>query len=1325
MVPSNVKKTALKTTQPADESSEDESDSEEEPAVKKAATTLPSQASAASAGAKQTPMVPSNVKKTALKTTQPADESSEDESDSEEEPAVKKPGTVLQASQSKTPVVEAKQTLEVAKSKSPSKAPQPASESSEESDSDGEPVAKKPAAVHLSQPKTPSGGAKQASVLAKTQSPAKTTPQADESSEVSDSNEESAAKKPTTAVQLSQIKTPSGGAKQTTLKATLKTPLKTAQLDSESSDESDTDEETAAKKPGTALQSTQPKSPSGDPKQTAVIAKSKTSQPNSESSEEESDSDEEAAAKVPDSDADSESSESSDTERKQRSKSTAPVKVPETTPAVVGKMVTKPAAADASDSSDSDDEEKAQPKPSAVSRGVKGKQTVSTALKSDESAEESESESDEEPVKPAEVKTLETQKAKLSASQPKTTAQPATPAAIVSKGKSLVTSKVTTVSQAMADSSESTESSDNEDLPPAQVPSISVKATPPAAKFTVQPAAVAKHKAGGPTKSVPGTKLAAVNQGTPDSSESSDSEEEQPGAQKLELSVEAKQKKKPISAPLLTSTPYESTVSKGKGAVPASTHPVAKETEISDSSDNESDEEETTQVVTPTPSFVKSKSVRITDKLAKTSTSSNVAKEKSTTPFKVPPTLKKDPAESSSESSDSESSEETAVKVNTPVPTAVKAAQPKVSGKLKTPNVTSPVPGKTNVSSQRKPKQVDTDSSSESSDSEEEPVVKNAVQKVTAPGPTAIKMKQENQSDKVVKTPLAPKPLPGKSTGTSVAKTPLRADEEGSSESSDREEDTAEKPTAAQPNVGKTTTQSSAVLQKKQESSSEESDSAEEEPVKKPPAATPKPAEKPSVRKTTTQSPSVLQKKQESSSEESDSDEEEPVKKPPAATPKPAAQPSVGKTTTQSPAVLQKKQVSSSEESDSDEEEPVKKLTAATPKPAAQPSVRKTTTQSPAVLQKKQESSSEESDSEGEPVIKLTSSFGKTQKKPEPAASLTKLKSPSPAKSTVVTKPNDSSDTASSDSEEDRPVQDKGATGNLASSQKSVGRSVSKMSSTDVKKIKPAVPSTPSGGSKPKDSQPLKVFSPVITTPKKRKRASKTTNILDSVAGKSKKKEAKKVQPDTIPVLPMALSEQSPSAVALLESEEETVLALLEGRSPKKAKKNKISKKAAETAVFDFATPLVQNNDVPKKSPLPQPFLSSTWVPESPTSGDDKSVQPTTEPPSLSDKKLKSSKKRKISQDLEKQNKKTAKKVKKDKKEKKVRKVIVEEANVTAKPKSDKKKSEKDRSNKKTKTKEKKENKEGKKKTESMAAAVVESADSGISLSKPKKKRKT
>lgn len=54
----------------------------------------------------------------------------------------------------------------------------------------------------------------------------------------------------------------------------------------------------------------------------------------------------------------------------------------------------------------------------------------------------------------------------------------------------------------------------------------------------------------------------------------------------------------------------------------------------------------------------------------------------------------------------------------------MKAAQPKVSEKLKTPNVTNPVPGKPNASSQQKPKQVDTDSSSESSDSEAEPVVK-------------------------------------------------------------------------------------------------------------------------------------------------------------------------------------------------------------------------------------------------------------------------------------------------------------------------------------------------------------------------------------------------------------------------------------------------------------------------------------------------------------------------------------------------------------------------------------------------------------------------
>ncbi|CAI9611345.1 unnamed protein product [Staurois parvus] len=505
--------------------SETESDSSDSEEKQKTPSAVTSQRTAASP---MTPVVASKAG-TPSKTEQPSEETSEEESsDSDEEPATKTPATVSSTPQPKTLSLGIKQ-IPVVAAKTPLKSSQPADKSSEEesSDSDEEPSVKKPATVlPLSQQKTPLGRAKQAPVLAKIQSPVKTARQADESSEEeSDSDEESAAKKPT-AVQSSQPKTPSGEAKQTTLKATLKTPLKIAQSVSESSEEeSDSDEETVAKKSATALQSTQQKSPGGGPKQTAVLAKSKISQPNRESSSEESDSDEEAAAKtsssvqvkmstpssaltvkrplsiqVPDSDADSESSESSDTEHKQRSKSTAPVKVTEGTPTVVGKLVTKPAAADASDSSDSDDEEKAQPKPSAVSSGVKGKQTVSTSLKPDDRSEESESESDKEPVKLAEVKTLEKQKAKRSASQPKTTAQPVRPAAIFSKGKSLVTSKVTTVPQALAESSESTESSDNEDLSPAQVTRTSVMVAPPAAKSTAQPAAVAKHKAGGPTK---------------------------------------------------------------------------------------------------------------------------------------------------------------------------------------------------------------------------------------------------------------------------------------------------------------------------------------------------------------------------------------------------------------------------------------------------------------------------------------------------------------------------------------------------------------------------------------------------------------------------------------------------------------------------------------------------------------------------------------------------------------------------------------------------------------------------------------------------------
>ncbi|KAM5171337.1 treacle protein [Mantella aurantiaca] len=1126
-------KSPLKLAQVADESSEEESsDSDEKPPVKlgqKPSTPLhPSHPDITSKGTKQT------TSKTLLKIPQPTNESSEEESDSDNEPTAKKPAAVLQSPQSKTLVVAAKQTSVMIKSKSLLKTSEPASESSEEdSDSGEEPAATNPATVlHLSQPNTPSGGVKQAPALAKSKNSVKTTRPADESSEEeSESEDEPATKNPATVQHLSQPNTPSGGVKQAPILAKSKNPVKTTRpADESSEEESESEDEPATKTLDKALQSTQPKTFSRGAKQKPVMTKTpiKIPQPGSESSEEESESDEEptaktipaapfkmsasdpsvltvkpsAAIRASDSDADSESSESSDMEHKKGFKSNtqttraASVKAPEGKPAIPGKLVTelKPTA---SDSSDSDKEEKTKAKPATVLSRAMVKSTVSTALQQDESSEESESSSDEEPLKLAEVKTVETQKAKPSASFPKTTAQPVTPAVTVLKEQRPVAGKPTAVSQAMMDSSESSESSDDADLPLAQV-------------------------------------------------------------------------------------------------------------------------------VTPTPSFGKSKSGKMTGKLAKPSIPSNAATAKSTNQVNFTPALKKVPTESTSETSDSDSSEETAVKVNTPI-TAVKTAKANVSEKLKTPNVTSPVPGKT-ASSLQKAKQTHPESSSESSDSEEEPSVK----KVASPAPIAVKGRQGSQTDKLVKTPLAPKPLPSKPNGN----------DESSTEATDSEEDTAGKvaikefPKAVEQSV-KTSMPSTEV--KGRASSLSRS---------------------PAVRKPATNVTS-------SSSSESD---DEPAKKPTLSTAKPASQPSVGKTITPITAVLLKKQESSSEESDSDEEETVQKL---------------------------------------------TSSLGKTQKKPEPAAKLTKVKSPSPAKSLVVTKADDSSDTASSDSEE-VPVKDKGAaTGSLSYSQKSI-RSVSKLSSTDVKNNKSAVPPTPSGGSKQEDSQP-----PTIATPKKRKRASETARISDE-----KKKEAKiKGQPNTIATLPaVAPPGTLASTGALLESEEETVLALLEGRSPKKTKKNKVSKKVSKTAVVNVVTPSVQNNNAPEKSPLPQPLLSSAWTPESPTSGD-KSSLPTTEVLPLSDKKAK---KRKNSQnELEKLKQKSVKKAKKEKKEKKIQKGIVEGANVSQKPKPDKKKSEKDRSKKKTKTKEGKKHKEGKQKAETTTAAVVESTDSGIGLSKPKKKRKS
>ncbi|XP_018410449.1 PREDICTED: treacle protein [Nanorana parkeri] len=830
-------KTPVKTPKPDTESSEEDSESDEELASKKPATALLStQPTTPSRGSKQLAVMAKS--KTPVKAPQPQIESSEEDSESDKEPASKKPATALPSTPTpKTSSGGSKQTAVMAKSKSPVKAPQPDSESSEEdSESDEEPASKKPATALPSTPtpKTSSGGSKQTAVMAKSKSPVKAPqPDSESSEEDSESDEEPASKKPAAAFPLAQPKTPSGGSKQTAAMAKSNTPVKTPQPDTESSEEdSESDEEPASKKPATALPSTQtPKTSSGGSKQTAAMSKSpvKAPQPDSESSEKDSESDEEPASKKP--------------------------------------ATALPSAQQKNSSGGS----------KLTAAMAKSKKPVKIETPDSESSEE-DFESDEEPSSMIQmlIQRAVNLLIKSRCSYLKTTSIDLTCIFYTpKKAESGITGSVK-LSGCLA---------------LLIITSALLKATPPpAAKFTVYPAVVAKQKAGGPTKPVPSTKLAAANQETSDSSESSDGQEEHTGAQKPELRIEAKQKKKPISAPLLTSTPYGTTSSKEISAVPA---PVMK-------------------------------------KLA-------------------------------AESSDTESDEEKTMPVNTSIPTAVKTVQPKVSAKMKTPSVRSPVPGKTNTSSLQKQKQPDPKSSSDSSDSEEE----SAVMKVATPA--TVKVKQGHQTGKVVKTPLSPNPLPGKTNCTSMAKTPLQARDESSSDTSESDEDTAEKV----PNKG--------------------TPKAAEHLVSSPLPA----KEVKGKTRSLTQSPAVQKPATANISSSSSESDEEPAIKSPAATKKNLSQSSVGKTTTPT-TMLQKKQESSSEESDSDEEESLKKVTA---------------------------------------------SAGKTQKQTELTIRHTKLKSPSPAKSPVVTKPDDSSDETSSDSGDDLPAQGKGdATRSLASSQKLVGK---------------------------------------------------------------------------------------------------------------------------------------------------------------------------------------------------------------------------------------------------------------------------------------------
>ncbi|CAH2276019.1 treacle isoform X6 [Pelobates cultripes] len=224
---------------------------------------------------------------------------------------------------------------------------------------------------------------------------------------------------------------------------------------------------------------------------------------------------------------------------------------------------------------------------------------------------------------------------------------------------------------------------------------------------------------------------------------------------------------------------------------------------------------------------------------------------------------------------------------------------------------------------------------------------------------------------------------------------------------------------------------------------------------------------------------------------------------------------------------------------------------------------------------------------------------------------------------------------------------------------------------------------------------PAQASSPKVKTDKKNKQT--------SAPNKEKKKNKSK---------PKGKPTATPAQLSMLESEEETVQALLEGRSPKKNKvKNDGSKKKVSTSKVGTA-PVLPEQDHNKHGltpALPQPLLPVTVTP-------------------LPQSEKKSSKKRKLPTEdgLAKKKAKLDKKAKKEKKKGKKSKMVEGEAGVLE-PKAKSSKKDKKKPDKKSKKK-KKESKDKKKKSgEKTDPEAAQTEGSHISstdkTSKPKKKK--
>ncbi|KAE8614001.1 hypothetical protein XENTR_v10007942 [Xenopus tropicalis] len=1009
----------------------------------------------------------------------------------------------------------------------------------------------------------------------------------------------------------------------------------------------------------------------------------------------------------------SESSDSSDSEEENESQThtvLAHVHAPPRTPllspsktaraAVPAKaaVVTKPVDIDESESSDSSDSEiivtqASQKKPSDPTAAkplvtktpnlaqpgkvaTPTKTPVSAKPLTAQSSESSDSSDSEEELN------AKNTAAPLQASQKKTivpptsTRPPGTKTPLLAKPGTLTTPAKASV---VAQSSESSDSSDSELEPdakktaaPLQGSQKNIPATPSTATRppgTKTPLLAKPGKLATPTKaSVVAKPLAAQSS---ESSDSSDSEEE-PDTKKTAVPLQGSQKKTPVTPSTAARPPGTKTpllAKPGTLATPAKASVVAQSSESSDSSDSELEPDakktaaslQGSQKNTPAtrPPGTKTPLLAKPGNLATPAKASMVAQP---------------PAAQSSESSDLSDSEEepNAKKTAAPLQGSQKKTPATPSTATRPPGTKTPLltkPGKLATPTKTPVISLPLAESSDSSESEDEPAVKNAQLSVVA---------SKNNSKTTLLAKTGKLAAPAK---TPAVTQPPVAESSESSNSSDSEEELNNKKTAAPPQAS----------QKKGKSPLLASTGNAATPAKTPVVAQP------------------LTAQSSESSNSSDSEEEPDAKKINAslnpttsasqafATMKPTAKQDCDSSDTSEEAegksrslVGQPSVTIISETSDTTD---IDEVVSPTPAPIkatkgkAVPILAKTVTPSSLKATKSKASSaaktakavqqiavansdsSDSLDSDEDPGVKQT-----------PSVPLKKVKSGKGAKLTAVCVSGGNQKLPSS-----LPVP-----------------SLQKPSVSDVSE-----PSDSSDSDIDTGAQSLVAPVHAVPTPQKRKRNPKVkAQVTQPPAASVKHKKKSKAEQ-------LAASAQ-PAPEPVIDSEEETIMALLSGQSPKKGKQ-KLSKLGLKAAPSATPLPVQKNGSVSDSS-------------------DDSDIGTATlnivTPPALelrpptADKEKKSAKKRKSSS--EDGPKKKAKKAKKEgKKEKKKSKAEGGEAGAsTPKAKSskkDKKKLEKSEKKKSSKKKKEKKKKDGEKKE---AKKTKKGSATGVSP-KPKKKKKS